>query len=102
MPTKKKPAVKAKPKAKTPPPPPPKKLPAVTARAPRGSSAKVAPPAFSPGMLDEALDEPLADMSGAFRVRDQLVGQQRDTDEDQLKQFADPSLVMRAIRDEDL
>jgi hypothetical protein len=98
MATKKKPAAKAKLKAKPrTPPPPPKK-----AAAPRGSSPKVLPPAFSPGMLEEALDEPLADMSGAFRVQQQLRGSQRDTDEDQVRQFADPSLVMRAIRDEDL
>ena len=100
MATKKKPAPKpkaaAKPKAKAP-PPPPKKV-----AAPRGSSPKVLPPAFSPGLLDEALDEPLADMSGAFRVRQALQTAQRDDDEDQLKQFADPSMVMRAIRDEDL
>ena len=49
-------------------------------------------------MLDEAIEEPLLDTSGILRVKDMVARTQRDADEDERKQFSDPSLVIETER----
>ena len=44
--------------------------------------------------LEEAIAEPLADVSGIFRVSEQIAHAQRGADEDEDKLFRDPSLVI--------
>jgi hypothetical protein len=44
--------------------------------------------------LEEAIAEPLADVSGVFRVSEQIAKAQRGSDEDDDKLFRDPSLVI--------
>jgi hypothetical protein len=99
MATKKKPSPKApaKPSRAKPPPPPPKKT-----ASPRGSSPKIATqprPTF-----DDALDEPLLDASGVFRAVTSVATAQRGGDEDEVKRFSDPSMIIefekKGVRDE--
>jgi hypothetical protein len=89
MASKKKPTAKAKPARASAKPKP--KPPTPVARV-----AQAARPAFGPDVADDALGEPLADVSGTFAVREHILGAQRDSDEDALRRFPDQSLVIRA------
>jgi hypothetical protein len=53
-----------------------------------------------PPELEEALAEPLADVSGMYRVTEKIAHAQRGLDEDETKQFKDPSLVIEIQRHE--
>ena len=63
---------------------------------------KVAAPATptarptGPVVLDEVLEISLVDVSTIQRVQDRVARAQRDVDEDEQKQFPDPSLVVEA------
>jgi hypothetical protein len=49
-----------------------------------------------PLIIDEVLEEPLVDVSTILRVKDGVARSQRDLDEDERKQFSDPSIVVEA------
>jgi len=49
-----------------------------------------------PIVLDEVIEEPILDASTILRVKDNVARAQRAGDEDELKQFADPSIVVEA------
>lgn len=71
----------------------PKKRPTRTA----DSAPAKAPTARSgPPLLDEVLEEPLYDASTILRIKDRVARSQRDVDEDELRRFPDPSLVVEA------
>ena len=78
-----KPRAKAKAKAKT------------AKRAAPKQDAKAAPPE-----LEEALAEPIADVSGVFRISEAIIKAQRGVDENESLQFKDPSLVIEIQRHE--
>ena len=67
---------------------------------PRAADSAAAKPSTQrrsgPPILDEVLEEPLLDVSAILRVKDGVARSQRDIDEDALKQFPDPSLVVEA------
>ena len=44
--------------------------------------------------LEDAVDEPIADTSGMYRVAEKIQRAQRGVDEDEANQFGDPSLVV--------
>jgi hypothetical protein len=54
--------------------------------------------AAAPVELEEALAEPIADVSGVFRVSETLAHAQRGLDENDSLQFRDPSLVIEIER----
>jgi hypothetical protein len=65
---------------------------------PRSRKA-AAKPATEPSfalIIDEVLEEPLLDASTILRLKDGVARSQRDLDEDERKQFSDPSLVVEA------
>jgi hypothetical protein len=71
---------------------------------PQQPTAAVAP--VKPQILDDVIEESLLDVSGILRLKDTAARSQRDVDEDDLKQFPDPSLVVEAeqrpaLHDED-
>jgi hypothetical protein len=74
--------------------------PAAKKRAKPKAVARKAKPAVakSPVILDEVLEEPLLDVSGILKVKDGVARSRRDVDEDELKQFQDPSLVVESQR----
>jgi hypothetical protein len=47
-------------------------------------------------IIDEVIEEPLVDVSTILRVKDGVARSQRDIDEDERKQFSDPSIVVEA------
>ena len=67
-----------------------------TARAKVTARKPVAATAPTPQVLDEVIEESLLDVSGILRIQDAAARLQRDVDEDALKQFPDPSLVVEA------
>jgi hypothetical protein len=77
-----------------------KRAPAAAAR-PATRTAPAQKPVTPSNLLDaeEVLDEPLADNTGAFRIRTMIASAQRGGDEDSLRSFADSSLAMRAQQD---
>ena len=87
--TKAKPRVKAKARAKA-------KAKAKTAK--RAAPQQAAP--VGPPELEEALAEPIADVSGVFRVSEAIIKAQRGADEDESLQYKDPSLVIEIQRHE--
>lgn len=62
---------------------------------------KVAPPEPAeparPSLFEEATEAPLYDATGVFRLSHDLARAQRDVDEDEQKQFRDPSLVVSIV-----
>jgi hypothetical protein len=44
--------------------------------------------------LEDAVSEPVADVSGMYRVAEKIQRAQRGADEDEVNQFRDPSLVV--------
>lgn len=66
----------------------------------RARSQKAAKPATEeqsfPLIIDEVLEESLLDVSTILRVKDGVARSQRDVDEDERKQFPDPSIVIEA------
>ena len=85
--TKAKPRVKAKARAK-----------AKAKTAKRAAPQQAAP--VGPPELEEALAEPIADVSGVFRVSEAIIKAQRGADEDESLQYKDPSLVIEIQRHE--
>jgi hypothetical protein len=88
---------KAKPKTKA------KAKPKTKAKAKPKTKAKAKPAKkpkpktnTKPQILDEVIEEPLLDASAILRVKDAAARSQRDVDEDERKQFSDPSLVVEA------
>ncbi len=71
-----------------------KRAPATVAK---GQRAKTAARPTGPLVLDEVLEDPLLDVSTILRVKDGVARSQRDVDEDELKQFPDPSLVIDVV-----
>jgi hypothetical protein len=72
----------------------------------QAKSRKAAEVRKKPQILDEVIEEPLLDVSMILRVKDGVARSLRDVDEDELKSFPDPSLVVDAQagtmrRDED-
>ncbi|MGZ3440743.1 MAG: hypothetical protein ACXVDD_14570 [Polyangia bacterium] len=66
-------------------------------RMPRAAAAAPAKPSTErsgPLILDEVLEESLLDVSTILRVKDGVARSQRDIDEDERRQFSDPSLVV--------
>lgn len=49
-------------------------------------------------VVEEMIEESLLDVSTVLRIKDGVARTQRDIDEDELKQFPDPSLVVEAER----
>jgi len=84
-------ATRAKPKKKV-----TRAKPKATARAKVTARKPVAATAPAPQVLDEVIEESLLDVSGILRIQDAAARSQRDVDEDALKQFPDPSLVVEA------
>lgn len=66
-------------------------------KAKRAPPRKRAPAPTGPVVLDEVLEESLLDVSTILRVKDGVARSQRDLDEDELKQFPDPSLVVEVV-----
>ena len=58
----------------------------------RGPAREPAPPPI----LDEVIEQSQLDVSAILRVKDAVARSRRDVDEDELKQFSDPSLVVEA------
>ena len=58
--------------------------------------AKPKKAASEPVILDDVIEEPLLDASTILRVKDNVARAQRAADEDELKQFSDPSIVVEA------
>lgn len=71
-----------------------KRAPATVAK---GLSPKTATRPTGPLAFDEVLEEPLLDVSMILRVKDAAARSQRDVDEDELKQFPDPSIVVDIV-----
>jgi hypothetical protein len=97
--TKTKAKAKAKPKAK------PKAKAKVSKRRAKPPAARKRKPVAvgkpkkapsGPVILDDVIEEPLLDASTILRVKDNVARAQRAADEDDLKQFSDPSLVVEA------
>jgi hypothetical protein len=82
-------AARAKPKAAA------RAKPKAAARA-KAAPVKAVAKAQTPPMLDDVIEESLVDASAILRVKDTVARSQRDVDEDELKQFPDPSLVVAA------
>src|SRR6516165_5101107 len=64
----------------------------------RAAPQQAAP--VGPPELEEALAEPIADVSGVFRVSEAIIKAQRGADEDESLQYKDPSLVIEIQRHE--
>ena len=67
-------------------------------------SPKAAQPATEvsfPLIIDEVLEEPIVDVSTILRIKDGVARSQRDIDEDERKQFSDPSIVVEAQKKRD-
>ena len=71
----------------------------VRKRAPVAVAKSQSPTAERPSgpvILDEVIEESLLDVSTVLRIKDGVARTQLDVDEDELKQFPDPSLVVEA------
>jgi hypothetical protein len=63
----------------------------------KGKSPATAPHPTGPVVLVDVIEESLLDVSAIVRIKDGVARSQRDVDEDELKQFPDPSIVVEAV-----